>query len=167
MSNKETLYLFLLVVGISIVSTTIIYFSGHDRKKLMVADIFHCIETKTCKAPIKGWKLTFDTLMEWRGGLDWSEEIITAKKGKETRYFHTMVKIGVDPENDQSVYEIRVKQVSTLDEDWNHNFNWDEGEWNGVKGHSRHYVDGWCSTSSESSMCCMTREQCFHPEAVK
>jgi len=134
-------------------------------------DIFAVI-MHDAKPPIRGWSLKFDRAgIEFGGSIDYDEYVITAtKKGKSPLYFHLSVKEGVELDTDQSVYEVRVKQVKTPGEDWNHNAYWDLGEWSGEKGKSAHWVPdkdgkaGTCTTGGNwlgMSEYPTTKAECF------
>lgn len=122
------------------------------------------------KPPIRGWGLEFRaTGITTEGAIDYNEWVITATKSNRKCYFHASVRSGGDEDTAQSLYEVRVKAVSSPDEDWNHNFYWDEGAWSGAKGKSAHWVpfkddptQGTCSTPGGGmSWAPATKKACF------
>jgi hypothetical protein len=140
-------------------------------KTIWPRDIFS-VMMRGQKPPIRGWNLSFKrTGIEFDGSIDYDEYIITAtKKGEPTKYFHVSEKQGVENDTDQSVYEVRVKEVKDPSEDWMHNAYWDEGVWSGERGKSAHWVPnksgntGVCSHDSNwlgSAELSTTKEECF------
>lgn len=134
-------------------------------------DIFSLV-MRNANSPIRGWTFKWEKtgLTIW-SEIDFDEYIITAhKKGHPDAYFHVSIASGVENSTEQSLYEVRVKQIKTPGEDWNHNFWWDEGEWKGERGRSDHWVplpdnpkEGVC-THGGWSMMPVTKDGCFNPK---
>lgn len=116
---------------------------------------------------LRGWKLAVQEQIVYAGSLDWETCIVTATKGTLVRYFWVYRASGVDPENEQSVDEIRVKQLDTPDEDPKRNRYSEKGEWDSE--HYMHWVPasydpkiGTCSSGLGGSMWFpATKKECF------
>lgn len=98
---------------------------SHDRqiideinKSIWPRDIFGCLEVQDCSKPIRGWSLFIEPGLKFDGAIDVQEGVITATKVKnEPSYFWYRVRVGIENRTGQSVYEVRVKQLETKDED--------------------------------------------------
>lgn len=154
----------LLLLGLPICMS-----GNNNAQEITIRDLYVCVEKHACESAFKGWKLSFETIFEYDGALDEIEWVITARKDGQTRYFHVSEKIGYERKTGQSVHETRLKEVKTPEEDWSHNFDWDEGEWSGERGTSAHWVPfgdgvvGICS-KGESASWGIPKRVCFARE---
>lgn len=76
-------------------------------------DLFRCDRLNTCDKPIRGWSLSFKSLMIVDGSLDIQTYLVTGTKGKEKQYFWMEFEGGVDPSTDQSLSSVRVKKLQS------------------------------------------------------